>query len=28
VLHAPLADFLAEAKAGKLASTSNAICHE
>ena len=28
VLHAPLADFLAEGKAGKLASTSNAICHE
>jgi hypothetical protein len=28
VLHAPLADFLAKGKAGKLASTSNAVCHE
>src|ERR1700733_5727935 len=27
VLHAPLADFLAEGKAGKLAATSNAVCH-
>ena len=27
VLHAPLADLLAEGEAGKLAATSNAICH-
>jgi hypothetical protein len=27
MLHAPLADLLAESKAGKLAATSNAICH-
>src|ERR1700734_29754 len=27
VLHAPLADLLAEGKPGKLSSTSNAICH-
>jgi len=27
MLHAPLADLLAEGKAGKLAATSNAVCH-
>jgi hypothetical protein len=27
MLHTPLADLLAEGKAGKLATTSNAICH-